>query len=233
MGPPSVAFVGRLQRVRARGGLPAARRGHRRVAGLERRRFGPARVRETGPEAAGEGVAAALGDGVDDAAGEPAVLGGDAGGETCVSSIASSMKRFCGDPNRLSFTSTPFSMNTLSNANAPLIVTWPVFGVFSVRPGASCAMPWSVLCVAQRVDLVVLEIGADRRCRDRGRRRGDDLHLFAHAGRLQRARSARRSDRAESRSCASRARTRSSRRSIRRCRRGAAEASSCRRDQWS
>ncbi len=66
----------------------------------------------------------------------------------CVSWMASSMNRFCGEPNRLSFTSTPLIMKTLSNANAPLIDTWPVFGVLLVRPGESSAMPASVRAMA-------------------------------------------------------------------------------------
>src|ERR1700733_5733267 len=64
---------------------------------------------------------------------------------TCVSWIASSMKRSWGEPNRLSLTSTPLSMKTLSNAKAPLMTTCVLFGAFSVRPGESCAMPSRVL----------------------------------------------------------------------------------------
>ena len=36
--------------------------------------------------------------------------------------------------------STPFNMNTLSNAVDPPIVTWLAFGVLLVSPGASSAM---------------------------------------------------------------------------------------------
>ena len=57
-----------------------------------------------------------------------------------VSWIASSMKRLCGLPNRLSLMSTPFSMNTLSYANAPAMFTWPTFGELLVSPGASSAI---------------------------------------------------------------------------------------------
>jgi hypothetical protein len=39
-------------------------------------------------------------------------------------------------------------MKTLSNAKAPLITSWPEFGVFSVRAGDSVAMPCSVRGVA-------------------------------------------------------------------------------------
>jgi hypothetical protein len=60
---------------------------------------------------------------------------------TCVSSIASSMKRFCGWANRLSLMSTPFTMKTLSNEKAPLMTTVCAFGPFSLTAGASCAMP--------------------------------------------------------------------------------------------
>ena len=42
---------------------------------------------------------------------------------TCVSSIASSMNRFCGFANRLSFTSTPLIMKMLSKAKAPLMAS--------------------------------------------------------------------------------------------------------------
>ena len=39
-------------------------------------------------------------------------------------------------------------MNTLSNANAPLMTIWLAFGEFSVTAGDSCAMPWIVRGVA-------------------------------------------------------------------------------------
>ena len=61
---------------------------------------------------------------------------------TCVSWIASSMNRFCGVAKRLSLTSTPLIMNTLSNANAPLMTTWFELGARSVSAGAIVAMPW-------------------------------------------------------------------------------------------
>ncbi len=67
---------------------------------------------------------------------------------TCVSSIASSMNRFCGDPNRLSFTSTPLIMKMLSKAKAPWIATCPALGVLVLRPGDSVEMPYSVRDVA-------------------------------------------------------------------------------------
>jgi hypothetical protein len=59
---------------------------------------------------------------------------------TCVSSMASSMNTLFAVPNRLSFTSTPSTRNTLSYANPPEIVTCPTFGVLSVSPGANSAM---------------------------------------------------------------------------------------------
>jgi hypothetical protein len=60
---------------------------------------------------------------------------------TCVSSMASSMKRLCGVPNRLSVTSTPFTMKLLSNAKAPLIEICPTFGVASFTAGDKVEMP--------------------------------------------------------------------------------------------
>ena len=59
---------------------------------------------------------------------------------TLVCSTASSMKTGCALPNKLSFTSTPLIMKTLSYAKPPEMVTWPLFGVFAVSPGASSAM---------------------------------------------------------------------------------------------
>src|SRR5687768_1017749 len=67
---------------------------------------------------------------------------------TVVSSMASSMNRFCGCANRLSLTSTPLTMNTLSQAKAPLMTIWPALGDRSVTFGASVAMPWMVRGVA-------------------------------------------------------------------------------------
>ena len=64
---------------------------------------------------------------------------------TCVSAMASSTNRSCGCASRLSLTSTPLIMKTLSKANAPLMTSWFLFcGPFCVSPGESCAMPKSV-----------------------------------------------------------------------------------------
>ena len=67
----------------------------------------------------------------------------------CVSAMASSTNRFCGEPRGLSLISTPSILNTLSNANAPLIETWAAFGVIVVKPGESCAMPTRVRGIAR------------------------------------------------------------------------------------
>ena len=93
------------------------------------------------------------------------------------------MNRFCGDPNRLSLTSTPLIMNTLSNANAPLIDD--LAGVRrDVRHarrelGDARERPRR----GERLDLVVLEVRADDRRRDRRRRLAHDVGGLRHARR--------------------------------------------------
>ena len=67
-----------------------------------------------------------------------------------VSWMASSTNRFCGVAKMLSLMSTPLIMNTLSNAKPPLITSCCAFGEFSVKAGASWAMPWIVRGVASR-----------------------------------------------------------------------------------
>ena len=57
--------------------------------------------------------------------------------------------------------STPLIMNTLSNAVAPEIVTWPVFGVSLVRPGARSAMCAGVRPTGSRSSWVFVNVAPE------------------------------------------------------------------------
>ena len=62
----------------------------------------------------------------------------------------------------------------------------PAFGEFSVTPGDSVRDALERARRRQRLDLFVLDVGADDRRGDRRRRLGDDLHRLGHAGGLHR-----------------------------------------------
>ena len=59
---------------------------------------------------------------------------------TCVSSIASSMNRLFGGAEEVVVDVDAVDQEHVVVGEPPAIVTWPAFGVLSVRPGASSAI---------------------------------------------------------------------------------------------
>ena len=88
-------------------------------------------------------------------------------------------------PNRLSLTSTPFSMKMLSNAKAPLIDHLAGVGRVLVQAGRQRRDPLQRARRRQRLDFLVLDVQADHRIGQRFGR-GGDVHLLLHTRCAQR-----------------------------------------------
>ena len=114
------------------------------------------------------------------------VLGRDAGGQDLRLLDRVLDEQVLGVANRLSLTSTPLIMNTLSNANAPLITSWLAFGDASLRRATSVAMPWSVRDVASASTSSCLMLAPTTGVAIGAGVSASDLNGFNHRRRLHR-----------------------------------------------
>ena len=156
----------------------------RSLADFERRRGRPVRVHEVHAGAAGEGVAAALGDRVDHAAGETAVLRGNAGGQHLRLLDRVLDEQVLRLREQVVVHVDAVDHEDVVEGHGAVDHHLPRVGRVLGDAGRQRRDPLEGARRGERFNLLVFEVGADDRGCDRRRLRGGDLDDFAHAARL-------------------------------------------------
>ncbi len=136
--------------------------------------------------APGEGVAAALGDRVDHAAGETAVFGGNARRQHLRLLDGVFDEQVLRLREQVVVHVDAVDHEDVVEGHCAVDDHLPGVGRVLRDAGRQRCDPLERARCGERLNLLVLEVGADDRCGNRRWKRRGDLHLFAHAGRLNR-----------------------------------------------